>query len=468
MDSHLDITTVDHNSRNVNVLLDLPSHLRTSVLAEWLEINDLARLDVAIVKGSLRQEYLTQLAHDRIALSGVPKISPHSTLLACLQWLVERNLCVKSIRFSAAMAAEEVQAVLQNQRMTTGVEDVEFERLDGIDERLFQRFITNCRNISSINLSLCVSLTDNFFQFQETTSDGEVSLSNANAATESSLGSSSMLTTTLPNLRHLLINNCTRITDRGISAVVQLAPNLSKLHCRGIARLTDESLRHASQLPHLEDIDFGLCRLLTDKGVRYLSQSKNPAVLSSINFYYCRNITDQSLIELSCQHPMIQSLNIAGCHAITDIGISRLATQTREHLVQLNVSGCIKITPESIAIIASNCRQLRRLNLSNIKSIDDECIRVLWRNCPHMEKLCLKECDQLTDAAFKALGFVWPKLDHLDLTYCSKVGDAGMLQIATYCPVLRMLRMTGCKLSLPCLRRATTINDQLHINIEQE
>eukprot|EP01033_Poteriospumella_lacustris_P007657 gene7657-5506_t len=184
--------------------------------------------------------------------------------------------------------------------------------------------------------------------------------------------------------------------------------------------------------------------------------------------------TDMSILrrctpeEVWHAHPMIQSLNIAGCHAITDIGISRLATQSREHLVQLNVSGCIKITPESIAIIASHCRQLKRLNLSNIKSIDDECIRVLWRNCPQMEKLCLKECDQLTDAAFKALGFVWPKLDHLDLTYCSKVGDAGMLQVATYCPVLRMLRMTGCKLSLPCLRRATTINDQLHINIEQE
>ena len=65
MDSQL-IQAVDNNSRNVNVLLDLPSDLRTSVFAEWVEINDLARLDVAIIKGSLRQEYLTQPAHDSL------------------------------------------------------------------------------------------------------------------------------------------------------------------------------------------------------------------------------------------------------------------------------------------------------------------------------------------------------------------------------------------------------------------
>lgn len=455
----------------MNLILDIPSHIRSSILAEWLEINDLARLDVAIVKGSQRHEYLNQLSLDRIALSGTPKISPKSSVLDCLQWLAERQLCVRSVKFSAAAAADEVRAVLQIQLAVNGLEEIEFERLDGVDATLFQRLITHCRNISRINLSFCSHLTDSYFK-ETTVHDARLLLSDdqTDASSDSNTSESAQMPTrlVLSNLRHLILNNCSGLTDDGIYSVSQLAPSLTKLHCRGISRLTDESLRFVAQMPHLEDIDFGLCRLLTDKGVRYLAQSKNRAVLTSVNFYYCRNISDQALIELAGHHPMIQTLNVAGCHLLTDTGLSRVATQCREHLQHLNVAGCGKLTHESIAIIATHCPQLRMLNLSNVKSTDDKCVQLLWKNCEHMEMLCLKECDRVTDNAFKDRSFMWPKLKHLDLTYCTEVGDPGMLQIAMFCPALKMLRMTGCKLSLPCLRRATSMNEHLHINIEQE
>lgn len=481
-------TVTNTKSRNINVILDIPSHLRSSILAEWLEVNDLARLDVAIVKGSLRHEYLSQLSHDRIALSGTPKISPQSNVLTCLRWLADRKLCVRSLKFSSTEAADEIRVVLQNTLAINGLEEIEFEKLDGVDTSLFRNLIAHCQNISKINLSCCSSLTDNYFQgTQNTSTTTQLAIRDSNETTQDNAGihfstSSTVISTdqehsssplssprlVLPNLRQLLLNNCSSLTDAGIQSIVQLAPQLSKLHCRAIHRLTDESLHHISSLPHLEDIDFGLCRLMTDKGVRQLAQSKNRAILSSVNFYYCRNISDQSISELTLHHPSIQMLNVSGCHLVTDVGVARVATQCREHLLHLNLAGCAKITPNSIAIVASNCRQLRSINLSNIKSINDNCVESLWRNCEQLEMLCFSNCELITDDAFKHRSFMWSHLKHLDLTYCNQVGDTGLLQIATFCPSLRMLRMTGCKLSLPCLRRATSMNEHLHINIEQE
>ena len=64
--------------------------------------------------------------------------------------------------------------------------------------------------------------------------------------------------TALTNLRYLNLSEC-NITDQAITSVTRVCLRLSTLKLRQCALLTHQSMRAASHLPELEELDMAQC-----------------------------------------------------------------------------------------------------------------------------------------------------------------------------------------------------------------
>jgi len=447
---------------------DLPHHLKSVIFSEWISVNDMTAFDSAVANRSLRIEYLEILRSSTLVLREVPKISSTQDLMRLFHWLLERHLAASSLRLSN-VPAPEVTFLLAHPHLCRPLEVLEFNRLDGVDTMTFRDLILACPQLQKLDLSCCGHINDSYFS--SLTTQNVLAAHNITAVTNEDLSVVPVPMNQLmfPNLQQVILNNCPNLTNESIRLLCNLCPNLTQLHCRGNARLNDESLQYLAHMPHLQDIDHSLCRHITDKGIRHLAMTTHRDTLSSLSVYYCRNVSDIAMSELVQRHSMIQRLNLAGCHHFTNDGLARVAIACKEHLLSLTLTGCIKISGHGVRVLAMHCRNLTELNLAHCREIDDVCVIALWKSCERLKSLSLKECDKVTDEAFVHKSFMWIYLKHLDLDYVTKVGDPGLLTIVTYCPSLVRLRLTGChKLTLPCLRRATTINAMLHIQIDQD
>lgn len=456
---------------------DLPRHLKASLFSEWISVNDLASFDCALVNREARLEFLDILRSSTLVVSAIPKIQPEQDLLPFFHWLLSRHLLVSGLRLTNT-PAQEVGFLISHPALCRPLEVIEFSRIDGVPSHMFHDLIVTCPGLKKFDLSFCGQINDSFFSsFIVQTPENivqNVPNDHADGSDEEAHPAEVALPVinshfSLPNLQQMILNNCPQISNSTISMLCSLVPNLSQLHCRGLSRLTDDSLRMLALMPHLQDLDYSLCRQITDKGLGYLATTNHSDTLSSLSVYYCRNISDRSIVDLVQRHTMLQTLNVAGCHHFTNDGLVRLATCCKENLLSLTLTGCIKVSGHGVRTLAMHCRMLKELSLSHCREVDDVCVIALWRFCERMEWLSLKECEKVTDAAFNHKTFVWNHLRHLDLDYVTQVGDVGLLAIASNCPKLVRLRLTGChKLTLPYLRRATTINAKLHIHIDQD
>lgn len=431
-----------------NLLLNLPSQLRTLLIAEWLCVNDLSSLEVALMKKAQREEFWSQLHNDHTVLQGTPRIRSDGNLLSCLKWLVKRGLSVRSLRFSINDPVAEVKYVLYQSLLHESLTEVGFDKLDGIDIELFRLFVLSCRGLTKLDISFCGGLTDVYLRHigcgeasskdeplssANNHSDEIISSTNSNDSDSSrhvTVGSGSEGCTCSPNdlggsvilsnLRTVLLNNCVNLTDLGIVSLCQLAPALTKVHCRGVPRLSDASLVALAQLPQLKDIDVALCRLLSDRGVQAFATTPSANSLDTLNLYYCRGVSDAGIVALTQRHTNLRALTLSGCHLLTDLSLERIASQAQHHLQYLHLANCVKITSLGIQSLAQYCTQLTVLNLAHVKKVDDTAVRALWQQCEHLEEVSLKECDKVTDAAF-AGHVVWLHLRLLDVSYCTQV-----------------------------------------------
>lgn len=102
-----------------------------------------------------------------------------------------------------------------------------------------------------------------------------------------------------PQLRHLVLKRCAKITNSGIKKIASSCPLLESIHLAGLNRLTDHSVQYLAEgLPNLIYIDLNQCSGLTEIGISALVDA-------------CESIA---------------YLDVRGCK-ISRLGLSRLKTR---------------------------------------------------------------------------------------------------------------------------------------------
>lgn len=232
--------------------------------------------------------------------------------------------------------------------------------------------------------------------------------------------------------------------------------------------------------------------------IRRLLESPRFSLLESVNLECCKPVSDA---ELALLHPMAESLvdiNLNALHSVSAEAVAALAqkcvrcesfslywhprlsdsvlhacaTSMGATLRVLNLAGCGAVTDAGICKLAAACTRLERLNITRCCKLSDDSLRYIANaagrtlidliayadaeftdvgygylansGIPRLEKLDTCGARLLTSAAIAAVvRRCGQTLIHLNCSWCVALDDRAGLAVAMSCRVLKLLSFHG-------------------------
>ena len=419
-------------------LLSLPSCLCSSIFSQWLELDDVGKLDSAYCNKDTRVLLLKAFNCDETAFEVV-----HFACDSFWEWVVLRKIQLSKIVFLYPPDHIIRKKVLDQ----TGKHLKEIELTDQEDTScMFADIAHCCPNLdklvltyTALNGSLrsiflaCGKLTqvciDTCYPFKATFLKGVI----------------------CPNIKTCEIYG--DVSDEEFGELVGAFPNLLALSCGGtevamragigkdrtklialqlydLENITDESfVAIVAACPSLQVIDFGKCPLLTNVSVSAVAL--HCKALRVVHAEENINFDDTALITLvdNCLH--LETIDIFKCSRITDIGLQYIAKKCT-HLKSLNIGGytinvtafieivkCCpllsylwiaetNVTDEELIAIAQHCKYLEKINISSNESLTAEGIFALANHCTNLKIVVISaNCTVVNDL----VKLMWMKIN---------------------------------------------------------
>ncbi|CAM8956030.1 unnamed protein product [Rhodiola kirilowii] len=241
------------------------------------------------------------------------------------------------------------------------------------------------------------------------------------------------LSDTLENLESLNLNGCQKIGDEGIKFISAACPNLKVFSIYWNVRITDTGITHLVQNSrHIIDLNLSGCKGISDKS--FLLISENYPHLVSLNLTRCVKLTDAGLQQILVKCHALQSLNLYALSSLTDEAYKKISLLTHlkfldlcgaqnlsddglshiancKNMTSLNLTWCVRITDEGVLAIANGCRGLEFLSLFGIVGVTDKCLEVLAKSCSQsLTTLDVNGCIGIKRRSHDELLQLFPKL----------------------------------------------------------
>ena len=159
-------------------------------------------------------------------------------------------------------------------------------------------------------------------------------------------------------------------------------------------------------------------------------------------------ITNATIQELCLIQPNLLTLNLKGCHHISDVALWTIARHcpTIQHLI---LSNCNKITNIGLRSLSMRCSELLTLDFTNCILLDDLGLTTIACGCYKLQKLILINCLNITDTGIgKIVKSCGGRLQILNLFNCLRIGefgDHGLKEIGGFCSELKYLNLINCR-----------------------
>jgi len=224
----------------------------------------------------------------------------------------------------------------------------------------------------------------------------------------------------------------------------------------------------ADKCKNLSYINFSGCIKVDDSAFSVLSEKKAFPHLRDLDFSACDMLSSEAVMELITEKPKLRTLRIGQCTQVGEAAVKRIARHGLR-LENLSLESCIGCTVEATAQVAKMCCRLRTLSFANCPLVDDSTAEVLAKMQTGLTDLDMSGCKMITDKTMCALvknntGLTSLKLygcprlgrvmeatsqhcaemKHFTIGLSNKVTDHGVMRLATGCAVLAELRCTNC------------------------
>lgn len=201
------------------------------------------------------------------------------------------------------------------------------------------------------------------------------------------------------HLRILDLTSCTRLTDRAVERIIEVAPRLRNLVLAKCSNITDSAVYAIAKLgKNLHYVHLGHCRNITDDAVKRLVQYCNR--IRYIDLGCCIHLTDESVIQLA-RLPKLKRIGLVKCSSITDESMYALAgankqsrrnaqgnVASRRHefhtgsLERVHLSYCTNLTLPSIIKLLNCCPKLTHLSLTGVPAFLRDDLETFCREAP--------------------------------------------------------------------------------------
>lgn len=181
------------------------------------------------------------------------------------------------------------------------------------------------------------------------------------------------ISSSLPFLTHLSMQNCITIGDSGLASLGQLQ-NLQFVNLSDCYGITGEGFQYWTRMQHLHTVILQGCSSIMDHGVYHLVS--NNQSIREINLKQCRRITDKAITYIASYLPGIKVLSFQASMGITNHGVRTIAREMSNSLTHLTIQFCWQFGDES-AVELARMPWLKYLDLLYSWKITDEAITAL-------------------------------------------------------------------------------------------
>jgi hypothetical protein len=103
-------------------------------------------------------------------------------------------------------------------------------------------------------------------------------------------------------------------------------------------------------------------------------------------------------------------------------------------LTELDLSGCQRISDQSVLQLANSCCDMEVLSLKLCLKLTDRSLSVVLNNLGKLRSLNLKRCGRMTNEAFA--NFSCKDLLQLNVNYCTSITPNALLKVISVAPLL--------------------------------
>ena len=220
-------------------------------------------------------------------------------------------------------------------------------------------FLRSCPHMASLNLRDCHGISDLTF-LNGMTGLAALDLTNCAAISNASVAALRVHT----NLEDLKLCGGDLIDDQGIAALLHPGmTRLTSLNLVVLENITDEGARSLAHLRGLKSLNLRACQSLTDAGLGAL---ENLTALTSLNISF-NHFSDKGMPSLRNLSALTE-LDLAVCREVSHLGLAALHGLAA--LTALDLTACLSLDDEALAVISHSFTQLQSLKLENCSITD--------------------------------------------------------------------------------------------------
>ncbi|KAJ6119994.1 SCF ubiquitin ligase complex subunit [Penicillium sp. IBT 18751x] len=271
-------------------------------------------------------------------------------------------------------------------------------------------------------------------------------------------------------VERLTLTNCSKLTDKGVSELVEGNRHLQALDVSELRELTDHTLYAVSRnCPRLQGLNITGCSKVTDDSLLIISQ--NCRQIKRLKLNGVSNVTDRSIKSFAENCPAILEIDLHDCKLITSPSVTALITTLR-HLRELRLAHCTEINDSAFMNLPERITfdSLRILDMTACENVKDDAIERIVSAAPRLRNLVLAKCRFITDRSVQAICRLGKNLHYVHLGHCSNITDTAVIQLIKSCNRIRYIDLACCNrltdisvqqlASLPKLRRIGLVKCQ--------
>ena len=380
----------------------MPDEFVLSIVLEWVDIEDLSRLDIALTNHHFRVKYLHLL--QKTVHKGVLSVSRNGDFFnsdcndskgydfnsGVAEWLEDRNIFMRTLRFYWKDKSSNRGVIPAGFLASTGQQLLSLTIADRtISDAAWAELLKRCPRLEDVRMGCNENITD--------------------------VGASN-LAHFLPKLHYLCICE-TKVTDIGLGRLGEGCIYLKYINLEG-------------------------CKQISDAGLAKLAEGCQG--LESVVLISCDNISDVGVNSLAQHCPHLHSLYLAYTK-VTDMGLTRLGEGSCRALKFIDLGELDLITDTGLRKLAKGCPRLEDVNLEGCTKITDVGIASLAHNCVGLHTLYLSQT-QVTDTGLASLGEGCKALRRISLDYLD-ISEEGILKLAEGCSMLERVGLDGIDIS---------------------
>ncbi|EAW08138.1 putative ubiquitin ligase complex F-box protein GRR1 [Aspergillus clavatus NRRL 1] len=285
-----------------------------------------------------------------------------------------------------------------------------------------------CKRIERLTLTSCSKLTDNGVSDLV---EGNRHLQALDVSDLRSLTDHTLYTVArnCPRLQGLNVTGCLKVTDDSLIVVSRNCRQIKRLKLNGVGQVTDRSIKSfAENCPAILEIDLHDCNLVTNDSVTSLMSTLRN--LRELRLAHCTEISDSAFLDLpeSLTLDSLRILDLTACENVQDDAVERIVSAA-PRLRNLVLAKCKFITDRAVQAICKLGKNLHYVHLGHCSNITDPAVIQLVKSCNRIRYIDLACCNRLTDASVQQLATL-PKLRRIGLVKCTLITDESILALA--------------------------------------